>query len=136
MRYLRDLILLFFLAIMAACVTKIDLESTNSADLLVVDGAISNMEGPHSIYLSRTTNSFSSEQYVSPEPLRNAQVTVVDETTGERIPCVEIEDLGLYQTDTTYQATGGHTSKSKGTCRNRLGVLELQRRARENGNLR
>lgn len=89
----RDVVLLIMLVSLVSCVEEFQPQLDESDQLLVVDGKITNLEGPYTIKLSRS----SGLDIHAIEPVAGASV-IISEENGPSVSLTEIEP-GTYQTE-------------------------------------
>lgn len=88
-----------------ACIEEFNPEINNYENMLVVDGGISDQEGPHTVRLS-LTSSVANPEFI---PVDDAEVWVVDDM-GNRIPFMETEP-GTYQSNASIKGVVGRAYK-------------------------
>jgi hypothetical protein len=97
------LFIIFFAALLQACTERIDLELDSTYTRLVVDGAITNQTGPHTIRLSYSADYF---ENTPPAMAKGAIVRLSDGTDNWTL--TEIND-GVYQTTEDFRGIIGKT---------------------------
>lgn len=98
---------LITIATLTTCVDPIDFKIRKEADLLVVDGSVSDSDGPHTVRLSRTDALGRSDNF---PPVPGAQVTLVDETLGNE---VAFNETGAGEYQLFYHCYTGNTYRLK-----------------------
>ena len=78
---IRTILILIFLAMLSSCIEEFYPQIDENEYLLVVDGGISNEEGPYVVHLSVT----SGLEKVLPVPVRNAKVYIIEEDGQEEL---------------------------------------------------
>ena len=96
--------------IFLACIQEIELD-LGEDPVLVIDGTLTNQEGPHIITLSYSTG-FNKNPIFVPikSELLNARVSIEDQSGNEEL-LTEIPNTGKYATSTGYQGVVGSTYK-------------------------
>lgn len=90
-------------ALLSGCLAPINVDVENAQGLVVVSGQVSNLPGQSVVQLG-----FTADTDRLPFPASGATVRIVDETTGEEIPCFEPDgESGLYR-PTDYAGVPGH----------------------------
>lgn len=91
---LKSLLWLFVFAVVAACADRIEIGETGTNTQLVVDGFISNEQGPYTIKLSRPSKL--GGNLIPPNPVNARQVTLFDDL-GDSETLNAVSE-GVYQT--------------------------------------
>ena len=94
---------MFLAIIMGACTEKIDIDLDGTFTRLVVDGAITNAEGPHSVTLSYSTDYYSNQPQLMVE---GATVVLSD---GSDTWQLSENEPGIYQTEAGLKGEPGKT---------------------------
>lgn len=98
--YIISLLIIF---IATSCIDKINLDPVDSPKLLVVDGSISNGEGPYDITLSYTSGYNTDPNYYQPnEPVNNAIVKIHNYSTFG-VTSLKLTEDGVYTTNSGFQ---------------------------------
>ena len=104
---IRKIILFAFLIAVAfsGCIEEVPIDITNSQQFLVIDGSISNNNGPHEVKISNS-GTFENDNFGFPEPVSGAMVTLFADN-GDVVNFTEMEP-GAYRIF-NYQGVVGAT---------------------------
>lgn len=110
----RIIILLFTLLFLPSCVDRIDLESSNpNQRVLIVEGNISNLPGPYEVSLSVSTSRISNQNdFAPPLPIIDAQITIIRQSDNFEEPLFHVNTIpGTYRTNanSTFQGEVGES---------------------------
>lgn len=102
---IRSLTLLFLLT---SCIDRIDLESSNpNQRVFIVEGSISNLQGPYEVSVSVSTTQLSNQNdFVPPPPVIDAQISIIRQSDNFEEPLIHINTIpGTYRTheNSTFQ---------------------------------
>jgi hypothetical protein len=96
MRYIKQFILLSVIISVFACQELIDLDLTQSAPKVVIEGQITDQSGPHKIKVSRTTNYYDTAGI---PPVSDAVVQLLDDSENL------IEQFNYYPEDSSFRSS-------------------------------
>jgi hypothetical protein len=89
------------LSLFISCEKEIELDLENSAPQIVIEGAVTDEDGPHYIKLSKSVNFYAQNQFPA---ITGATVTITD-NLGNSDVLTEVND-GLYETNTIVGVPG------------------------------
>lgn len=94
----------FTFMLLAGCLSPVDLRVKNTGGIVVIAGQVSSLPEQNAVQLGTTTDAAR-----LPLPYSDAQVWIVDETTGEQVTCIEDPVApGTYR-PLDYAGIPGHT---------------------------
>ncbi len=93
-----------------SCIDQFDLPNTNSSRLLVVDGLITNLDGPHEVILTRTDDINSTE--IAPSTVEENAIVSIISGNGS-IELLEETEPGKYITSEGYKGAIGESYSLK-----------------------
>lgn len=97
----------FVIILLNSCIEQVDLDVEREEELLVVEGGITTIRGPHNIRLTRSAR-FGDVFQSQIIPVRDAQVSIRDQD-GNVIFLTEVDEFGNYQTSESFQAINGNS---------------------------
>jgi hypothetical protein len=97
--------LFFPLVLIYSCRKDIQVNLNDAAPQIVIEGNITNAEGPYQVQITKTVNFSASNNF---PPVSGATVKITDNTAGQTDSLVETS-AGIYTTQTLAQGMPGHT---------------------------